>query len=101
MLKVSNHEMVIDGIDVVAHSTTHIMKINLYRQLWWVFVWTDKAIDRFEDDHTLVDRLPTCSGSSLVPLWASEAEPTIEDTTVFVTLFKEPQEEFFGLNRAE
>lgn len=49
----------------------------------------------------LLDHLPARSGSSLVLLWASEGGQTIDDTIVVVTLFTEPQEEFFGLYRAE
>ena len=50
---------------------------------------------------TLLDPLADAQWSSLVLLWAAEGGQTIDDTIVFVTLFWEPQEEFFGLYRAE
>lgn len=68
MLKVSDHGMVVDGIDVVAHSTTHNIKIKRHRQLWWVFVWTDEAIDRCEGEDplgSLADAQWVESGSAL------------------------------------
>jgi hypothetical protein len=50
---------------------------------------------------TLLDPLADAQWSTLVLLWASEGGQTIDDTIVFVTLFWAPQEEFFGLYRAE
>lgn len=53
VLKVSDHGMVIDGIEVVARSTSQNTKVSRHRQVWWVFVWTDEAIDRYEGEDPL------------------------------------------------
>lgn len=53
VLKVFHHGMVIDGIEVVARSTSENTKVSRHCQVWWVFVWTDEAINRYEGEDPL------------------------------------------------
>jgi hypothetical protein len=66
--------MVIDGIDVVARSTTHNIKVNRHRQVWWVFVWTVETIARCEVEDALESL-----AERLVLFWTSEEGQTIDD----------------------
>lgn len=68
MLKVSDHGMVIEGIEVVARSTSQNTKVSKYRQVWWVFVCTDDALSRYEGEdplESLADAQRVGSGSAL------------------------------------
>lgn len=68
VIKVSDHGMVIDGIEVVARSTSQNTKVSRHRQVWWVFVWTAEAIDRYEGEdplESLADEQRVGPGSAL------------------------------------
>ena len=51
--RVSDHGMVVEGVEVVTRTKGSKSNAETFRQVWWVFVLTQQAVDTFDGEDPL------------------------------------------------